>query len=68
MSQPVSKHLENLSPEEFLIGRLHQCGELNLVGARLVYCHLVLVTVHLRRFLPTRYPHGPDSERITSMW
>ena len=46
-SGSISKHLENLSPKEFLIRRLHQGGELDLVGASSVDHHLVQVTVHL---------------------
>ena len=46
-SGSISKHLENLGPEEFLIRGLHQGGELDLVGARSVYCHLIFIRVHL---------------------
>ena len=48
-SGSISKHLENLGPEEFLIRRLHQGGELDLVGARIVDHDLVQVTVHLAK-------------------
>ena len=42
-------YLENLSPEKFLVCRLHEGGELNLVSSGHIDCHLVQVAVGLEK-------------------
>ena len=42
-------YLENLSPEKFLVCRLHEGGELNLVSSGHIDCNLVQVAVGLEK-------------------